>query len=88
MARVATRCVNVNCGVKVLPGCACGPKLTAVGDFVDAGFASGAPSTGGTNVGQRRHGKKHDYLSTARLRELGIITEQGRVAESDTVGSQ
>jgi hypothetical protein len=30
------------CGIKVLPGCACIPKLTASWNFVDAGFASGA----------------------------------------------
>jgi hypothetical protein len=35
--------------------------------------------------GQRRHGKKHDYLSTARLRELESLPNKEEWQE-DTVG--
>jgi hypothetical protein len=73
--------------MKVLPGCAYYLKLTAVGDFVDAGSHLIAPyckvehmwvsSSSDSDNGK----KQEDYLSTARLRALGIITEQGRVAE-------
>jgi flavin reductase (DIM6/NTAB) family NADH-FMN oxidoreductase RutF len=70
-------------GMKVLPGCAYYLKLTAVGDFVDAGSHMIAPYCKVEQmwVSDSNDEKKHDYLSTARLRALGIITEQGRVAE-------
>jgi hypothetical protein len=68
--------------VRVLPGCAYYLKNTAVGDFVDAGSHLIAPHC---KVEQMWVSddmeKKNDYLSTARLRDLGIITEQGRVAK-------
>jgi flavin reductase (DIM6/NTAB) family NADH-FMN oxidoreductase RutF len=68
-------------GVKVLPGCAYYLKVTAVGDFVDAGSHLIAPHCKVEQMWVSDDEKKHDYLSTARLRVLGIITEQGRVAE-------
>jgi flavin reductase (DIM6/NTAB) family NADH-FMN oxidoreductase RutF len=68
-------------GMKVLPGCAYYLKLTAVGDFVDAGSHLIAPYCKVEQMWVSDDEKKHDYVSTARLRALGIITEQGRVAE-------
>jgi flavin reductase (DIM6/NTAB) family NADH-FMN oxidoreductase RutF len=68
-------------GVKVLPGCAYYLKLTAVGDFVDGGSHWIAPYCKVEQMWVSDDEKKHEYLSTARLRALGIITEQGRVAE-------
>jgi flavin reductase (DIM6/NTAB) family NADH-FMN oxidoreductase RutF len=71
-----------NCdGLEVLPGCAYYLKIRIQGDLVDAGSHLIAPFcqveemyTGDTGEGSMAH------LSASRLRELGIITEQGRVA--------
>jgi flavin reductase (DIM6/NTAB) family NADH-FMN oxidoreductase RutF len=64
----------------LLPNCTHYMKLTRVGDLIDCGTHDLAICeiesmfTAETNDSQ-------EHLKTATLRELGIITEQGRVAE-------
>ena len=63
----------------VLPGCAYYLKLTAIGDPVDCGcHCSVLCKVDAMFVSDPT---KTSYVSTARLRDLGVITEQGRVAE-------
>ena len=70
---------------KVLPSCSYYLRLSAVGDIIDGGdshdiaickvdemITSGDGDLANSSV---------EHLSTAKLRELGIITEQGRIAE-------
>lgn len=70
----------------ILPDCAYYLKLTAIGEIVDCGSHSvaickvedmfvGINNVDETETLEQRH------LSTSRLRELGIITDQGRVAD-------
>ena len=69
----------------VLPSCAYYLKLTAIGDIVDCGSHSAALCTVKemfvSNDGEQQ--QRPTALSTAKLRELGIITEQGRVADDE-----
>jgi len=64
----------------VLPNCAYYLKLTAIGDIVDCGSHCVAICKVDDML-VSDEGSKTDYVSTAILRDLGIITEQGRVAE-------
>ncbi|CAB9522112.1 Flavin reductase like domain (Partial), partial [Seminavis robusta] len=64
-------------GPMVLPGCAFYLKLTAVGEIVDCGCHCAVLC----KVEEMFTDSDEEYVSTARLRELGIITPQGRVAE-------
>jgi flavin reductase (DIM6/NTAB) family NADH-FMN oxidoreductase RutF len=64
----------------VLPGCAYYLKLTAMGDLVDCGCHCAALCKVECMYVNNEE-TQTSYVSTARLRELGIITEQGRVAE-------
>jgi flavin reductase (DIM6/NTAB) family NADH-FMN oxidoreductase RutF len=64
----------------VLSGCASYLKLTAIGDLVDCGSHCAALCKVECMYVSNKDAKS-SYVSTARLRELGIITEQGRVAE-------
>ena len=70
---------------KVLPSCAYYLRLSSVGEIIDGGdshdiaickvdemIISGDGDLANSSV---------EHLSTAKLRELGIITEQGRIAE-------
>lgn len=64
----------------VLPDCAYYLKLSAIGDLVDCGsHAVATCKVEDTFVSNDE--TKTEYVSTARLRDLGIITEQGRVTE-------
>ena len=60
----------------LLPGCAYYIEMTGVGDVVDAG--SHVVAICQVNEMLVSSDNKKCYLSTARLRELGIINEQGR----------
>jgi flavin reductase (DIM6/NTAB) family NADH-FMN oxidoreductase RutF len=60
----------------LLPGCAYYIEMTGVGDVVDAG--SHVVAICQVNEMLVSSDKQKCYLSTARLRELGIINEQGR----------
>jgi flavin reductase (DIM6/NTAB) family NADH-FMN oxidoreductase RutF len=64
----------------VLPGCAYYLKLTAIGDLVDCGSHCAALCKVECMYVSNEE-TKTIYISTARLRDLGIITEQGRAAE-------
>ena len=65
----------------VLPSCAYYLKLTAIGELIDCGSHEVAICKVEEMLVGKEDESKKEYLSTARLRELGIITEQGRVAE-------
>ena len=65
---------------QVLPDCAYYLKLKAIGDIVDCGSHCVAICKVEEMFVSKDEGKT-DYVSTATLRDLGIITEQGRVAE-------
>ena len=65
----------------VLPGCAYYLKLRAIGDLVDCGSHCVAICKVEEMFVSRDDESKQEYMSTASLRDLGIITEQGRVAE-------
>ena len=69
--------------LQLLPGCSYYLKLTAVGDFVEAGCHVIAPYCRVDGMYVIENGNKPSpvQVSTGRLRELGIITAQGRVAE-------
>jgi len=75
------------CTPKVLPSCAYYLKLSAVGDIVDGGESHDIAICKVDEMllpgdGNDDHvANSEEYLSTAKLRELGIITEQGRIAE-------
>eukprot|EP00978_Attheya_sp_CCMP212_P039663 scaffold208462_cov68-Attheya_sp.AAC.1 len=79
----STICKNSEQQPQILPDCAYYLKLTAIGDIVDGGShdvvickVEEMLVTDHSNEAMRQ-----EHLSTAKLRELGIITEQGRVAE-------
>jgi flavin reductase (DIM6/NTAB) family NADH-FMN oxidoreductase RutF len=64
----------------VLPDCAYYLKLRAIGDLINCGSHDVAVcKVEGMLVSDDE--TKTSYVSTARLRELGLITEQGRVAD-------
>jgi len=65
---------------KVLPNCASYCRLSAIGELVDVGSHSVAICQVDEMYASNSSGQKK-HLSTAKLRELGIITEQGRVAK-------
>jgi hypothetical protein len=66
--------------IAILPGCAYYLKLTLVGDLVDAGSHMIAPFCKVEQMWVSDESSTcQDYVSTAQLRALGIITEQGRV---------
>ena len=80
--------------IKVLPHCAYYIHLTAVGNFVDAGshviapcckveamYVGNSSSDNDTNEQHQQVEEIEPHLMTAYLRELGIITELGRVTE-------
>jgi flavin reductase (DIM6/NTAB) family NADH-FMN oxidoreductase RutF len=67
-------------GTDLLPGCACYFKLSTTTDVVDVGSHGVALCRVDDMLVTGEDGSQ-EYLSTARLRELGIITEQGRVAD-------
>lgn len=69
---------------KVLPGCAHYLLLSAVGeDMIDGGSHDVVICKVDEMLlpSEDYVANSEEYLSTARLRELGIITEQGRVAD-------
>lgn len=80
-------------GFQVLPGCASYIKLNVKGGVVDAGshhiaafcevtemYVSKGNDDGSSDEDENNDDKGH--LSSGYLRDVGIITEQGRVAES------
>ena len=70
-----------NCnGLEVLPGCEIYLKLCVQGGCVDAGSHLIVPFCRVEKMYTDNDGSGAGHLSTGRLRELGIITEQGRVA--------
>ena len=65
----------------LLPDCACYLQLKLVRDLVDFGSHDVAMcKVESTFIEDGKNAPDQDYLSTAMLREMGIITEQGRVA--------
>ena len=70
---------------QVLPGCTCYIRLSLVGDMIDCGSHDVAICKVESMfvVGNDGNDGNEDttHLSTSLLREMGIITEQGRVAE-------
>lgn len=64
----------------VLPDCTYYLKLSAVGELVDCGSHSVAICRVDEMLVSNDEART-EYVSTARLRDLGIITEQGRAAE-------
>ena len=69
---------------KVLPSCSYYLKLSAVGDIIDGGDSHDIAICKVDEMlisGDGGLASSEEYLSTAKLREMGIITEQGRVAE-------
>jgi flavin reductase (DIM6/NTAB) family NADH-FMN oxidoreductase RutF len=68
---------------KVLPGCAHLLRLSASGDIVNGGSHDIAICKVDEMLlpSEDYVANSVDYLSTGRLRELGIITEQGRIAD-------
>jgi flavin reductase (DIM6/NTAB) family NADH-FMN oxidoreductase RutF len=78
-AKLGFECTEQQGELKVLPGCAYYLEMSGMGDVVDAGSHVVAicqvkemlVSSDSQNV----------YLATGRLRELGIINEQGRVIQ-------
>ena len=65
----------------VLPGCAYYLKLRAIENIVDCGSHCVAICKVEEMFVSRDDESKNEYTSTAALRDLGIITEQGRVSE-------
>lgn len=71
----------------LLPNCACYLKLSLVGELIDCGSHDVAlckvESISVATEGSQIDGLEPDreYLNTALLREMKIITDQGRVAE-------
>lgn len=63
--------------IKLLPGCAYYLEMTGMGDVVDAGSHVVAICQVNEMLISSENTPK-GYLSTGRLRELGIINEQGR----------
>jgi flavin reductase (DIM6/NTAB) family NADH-FMN oxidoreductase RutF len=70
---------------QVLPGCASYLKMTVKGGVVDAGSHYIVPFCEVTKMysdnGDQDGNENQKHLSTGKLREWGIITEKGRVAE-------
>ena len=69
---------------KVLPSCAYYLRLSAVGEIIDGGDSHDIAICKVDEMltsGDGDRANSEEYLSTAKLRELGIITEQGRIAE-------
>mmetsp|Transcript_19299 Transcript_19299/g.31992 ORF Transcript_19299/g.31992 Transcript_19299/m.31992 type:complete len:206 (+) Transcript_19299:180-797(+) len=70
---------------KVLPSCAYYLKLSVVGDIADGGESHDIATCKVDEILLPGDGdyvaNSEEYLSTAKLRALGIITEQGRIAE-------
>lgn len=66
---------------ELLPGCASYLRLSAMHDIVDTGSHAVALCRVDEMLVTSEEENCKQYLSTARLRELGIITEQGRVAD-------
>jgi len=68
---------------ELLPGCTHYLRLSLVGDLIDCGSHDVALcKIESILVGDDAEDlPDHTYLNTAKLRDLGIITEQGRVAE-------
>ena len=70
---------------KVLPSCAYYLKLSAVGDITDGGESHDLAICKVDEMLLPGDGdyvaNSQEYLSTAKLRALGIINEQGRIAE-------
>ena len=64
----------------VLPDCAYYLKLSAIGELIDCGSHCVAICKVEEMLVSDDE-KKTDYVSTAQLRDLGIITEQGRVVD-------
>lgn len=79
--------LNDNDNTLVLPNCVSYLKLSAIGELVDAGSHAVAICqveemlVEESSVDGTTSCSKKTHLSTAQLRELGIITEQGRVAD-------
>jgi flavin reductase (DIM6/NTAB) family NADH-FMN oxidoreductase RutF len=68
--------------IQVLPRCAYYIKISSIEDVIDAGsHAVALCRVDGMFVHLPNDDESRLSLSTARLRELGIITEQGRVTE-------
>jgi len=79
----STTCKNSEQQPQLLPDCAYYLKLTAIGDIVDGGSHDVVICKVEEMLvaDDSNEATRQEYLSTAKLRELGIITEQGRVAE-------
>ena len=76
--------------IQVLPNCVSYCRVSAIGEVIDMGSHAIAICqvdemyASEDDEGRRRqllNTKKRRHLSTSKLREMGIITEQGRVAE-------
>lgn len=67
---------------ELLPDCACYLKLELVGDLIDCGSHDLALcKVESILVNNGEEEPDTNYLDTASLRDMGIITKQGRVAE-------
>jgi flavin reductase (DIM6/NTAB) family NADH-FMN oxidoreductase RutF len=80
-AALGCKWIDLEKDFQVLPNCASYLKLVAVGDIVDAGSHCVAICQVESMFETTITTTKDQHLSTAKLRKLGIITEQGRVAE-------
>mmetsp|Transcript_20289 Transcript_20289/g.29900 ORF Transcript_20289/g.29900 Transcript_20289/m.29900 type:complete len:205 (+) Transcript_20289:63-677(+) len=68
--------------LELLPGCACYLRVTLVGDLIDCGSHDIAIcKIDSMYIEDEDTVSAKDHLSTGLLRDLGIITEQGRVAD-------
>ncbi len=75
-------CVESSGNPEVLPDCACYLVISLVGDLIDCGSHDVALcKVESILVGNGQDAPSRSYLNTASLRKMGIITEQGRVAE-------
>lgn len=77
------RCEELD-GLELLPGCAAYVKISIQGGLLDAGSHLIAPYCIVQGMYEDENTEKNDpledQLKTGYLRELGVITEQGRVA--------
>jgi flavin reductase (DIM6/NTAB) family NADH-FMN oxidoreductase RutF len=68
-------------GLQVLPGCASYLFLTIQGGIVDAGSHLIVPYCEVQSMYTSTEAISSDHLRTGKLRDLGVITDKGRVAD-------
>lgn len=73
---------NDDINLELLPGCACYLRVTLVGDLIECGSHDVAIcKIDSMYIEEEKNVSAKDHLSTRLLRDLGIITEQGRVSD-------